>query len=82
MVVYSKRIFPCTSGKFQPSPTELLQQPPVAMDSYLNKANSWLSGKKDAAERLLKNSSAAKTDVKGFFGGLESKLRASARKNE
>ncbi|XP_077453657.1 uncharacterized protein KIAA0513 homolog isoform X3 [Stigmatopora argus] len=31
--------------------------------------------KKDAAERLLKNSS--KTDVKGFFGGLESKLRSS-----
>ncbi|CAB1313910.1 unnamed protein product [Coregonus sp. 'balchen'] len=70
------------TGKSQLSPTELLQQPPLAMDSYLNKANSWLSGKKDAAERLLKNSSAAKTDVKGFFGGLESKLRASARKNE
>uniref|UniRef100_A0A8C7TCB7 KIAA0513 n=1 Tax=Oncorhynchus mykiss TaxID=8022 RepID=A0A8C7TCB7_ONCMY len=70
------------TGKSQPSPTELLQQPPVAMDSYLNKANSWLSGKKDAAGRLLKNSSAAKTEVKGFFGGLESKLRASARKNE
>lgn len=45
------------------------------MDSYLNKANSWLSGKKGAAERLLKTTS--KTDVKGFFGGLESKLRSS-----
>ncbi|XP_010882434.1 uncharacterized protein KIAA0513 homolog isoform X2 [Esox lucius] len=70
------------TGKTQLSPTELLERAPVAMDSYLNKANSWLSGKKDAAERLLKNSSAAKTDVRGFFGGLESKLRASARKNE
>uniref|UniRef100_A0A3B5R8L5 KIAA0513 n=1 Tax=Xiphophorus maculatus TaxID=8083 RepID=A0A3B5R8L5_XIPMA len=47
---------------------------PAGLDSYLNKANSWLSGKKDAAERLLKNTS--KTDVKGFFGGLESKLRS------
>ncbi|XP_061533418.1 uncharacterized protein KIAA0513 homolog isoform X2 [Phycodurus eques] len=65
------------SGKSQPSPSELLDRggPPASMDSYLNKANSWLSGKKDAAERLLKNSS--KTDVKGFFGGLESKLRSS-----
>lgn len=64
-------------GKCQLSPSELLDRggPPVALDSYLNKANSWLSGKKDAAERLLKNTS--KTDVKGFFGGLESKLRSS-----
>ncbi|XP_026166748.1 uncharacterized protein KIAA0513 homolog isoform X2 [Mastacembelus armatus] len=64
-------------GKSQPSPLELLDRggPPVGLDSYLNKANSWLSGKKDAAERLLKNTS--KTDVKGFFGGLESKLRSS-----
>ncbi|KAM7413880.1 hypothetical protein PAMA_018939 [Pampus argenteus] len=65
------------TGKSQPSPSELLDRggPPPALDSYLNKANSWLSGKKDAAERLLKNTS--KTDVKGFFGGLESKLRSS-----
>ncbi|XP_062276603.1 uncharacterized protein KIAA0513 homolog isoform X1 [Scomber scombrus] len=64
-------------GKSQPSPSELLDRggPPVALDSYLNKANFWFSGKKDAAERLLKNTS--KTDVKGFFGGLESKLRSS-----
>ncbi|XP_068507258.1 uncharacterized protein KIAA0513 homolog isoform X3 [Syngnathus scovelli] len=64
-------------GKSQPSPAELLERggPPAGLDSYLNKANSWLSVKKDAAERLLKNSS--KTDVKGFFGGLESKLRSS-----
>ncbi|XP_072242842.1 uncharacterized protein KIAA0513 homolog isoform X2 [Leuresthes tenuis] len=64
-------------GKSQPSPSELLDRggPPAGLDSYLNKANFWLSGKKDAAERLLKTTS--KTDVKGFFGGLESKLRGS-----
>ncbi|KAM4553210.1 uncharacterized protein KIAA0513 homolog isoform 2-T2 [Fundulus diaphanus] len=64
-------------GKSPPSPSDLLDRgvPPAGLDSYLNKANSWLSGKKDAAERLLKNTS--KTDVKGFFGGLESKLRSS-----
>ncbi|XP_039988291.1 uncharacterized protein KIAA0513-like isoform X3 [Xiphias gladius] len=64
-------------GKSQPSPSELLDRggPPAGLDSYLNKANYWLSGKKDAAERLLKNTS--KTDVRGFFGGLESKLRSS-----
>ncbi|XP_041852037.1 uncharacterized protein KIAA0513 homolog isoform X2 [Melanotaenia boesemani] len=64
-------------GKSQPSPSELLDRggPPPGLDSYINKANSWLSGKKDAAERLLKNTS--KSDVKGFFGGLESKLRSS-----
>uniref|UniRef100_A0A8C5D1U5 SBF1/SBF2 domain-containing protein n=1 Tax=Gouania willdenowi TaxID=441366 RepID=A0A8C5D1U5_GOUWI len=64
-------------GKSQPSPSELFDRgaPPACPDSYLNKANSWLTGKKDAAERLLKNTS--KNDVKGFFGGLESKLRSS-----
>lgn len=62
-------------GKSQPSPSELLGGPLGGRDSYLNKANVWLSGKKDAAERLLKNT--PKTDVKGFFGGLESKLRSS-----
>lgn len=66
----------CT-GRSQPSPSELLDRsaPPAAGDSYRNKANLWLSGKKDAAECLLKNTS--KTDVKGFFAGLESKLRSS-----
>uniref|UniRef100_A0A668AGF9 KIAA0513 n=1 Tax=Myripristis murdjan TaxID=586833 RepID=A0A668AGF9_9TELE len=68
-------------GKSQPSPSELLDRggPPAGLDSYLNKANSWLSGKKDAAERLLKTTS--KTDVKGFFGGLESKLRGPMARN-
>lgn len=64
-------------GKSQLSPTELLDRPASGIDSYIRSANSWLSGKKDIAERLLKNTS-AKTDVKGFFGGLESKLRGPA----
>uniref|UniRef100_A0A3Q4HE73 KIAA0513 n=1 Tax=Neolamprologus brichardi TaxID=32507 RepID=A0A3Q4HE73_NEOBR len=70
------------SGKSQPSPSELLDRggAPAGLDSYLNKANTWLSGKKDAAERLLKHTS--KTDVKGFFGGLESKLRSSVAPND
>ncbi|XP_054893737.1 uncharacterized protein KIAA0513 homolog isoform X2 [Poeciliopsis prolifica] len=69
-------------GKCPPSPSDLLDRgnPQAGLDSYLNKANSWLSGKKDAAERLLKNTS--KTDVKGFFGGLESKLRSSMAPSE
>ncbi|KAM9376410.1 uncharacterized protein KIAA0513 homolog isoform 2-T2 [Pholidichthys leucotaenia] len=69
-------------GKSRPSASELLEPgggggggAPAGLDSYLNKANSWLSGKRDAAERLLKQTS--KTDVKGFFGGLESKLKSS-----
>ncbi|KAG9352653.1 hypothetical protein JZ751_021067 [Albula glossodonta] len=64
-------------GRSQLSPTELLERPTGGIDSYLRSANTWLSGKKDIAERLLKNTS-AKTDVKGFFGGLESKLRGPA----
>lgn len=69
-------------GKLQLSPTELLERPSGGIDSYLRSGKVWLSGKKDIAERLLKNTS-AKTDVKGFFGGLESKLRGPlGRKNE
>ncbi len=64
----------CETGKSQLSPTELLERPSGGIDSYLRTGKVWLSGKKDIAERLLKNTS-AKTDVKGFFGGLESKLR-------
>ncbi|KAK0132247.1 hypothetical protein N1851_032963 [Merluccius polli] len=62
-------------GRSQLSPSELLEPsgPPVSLDSYLDKANCWLTGRKDAAERLLKTTS--KHDVRGFFGGLESKLR-------
>ncbi len=72
----------CETGKSQLSPTELLERPSGGIDSYLRTGKVWLSGKKDIAERLLKNTS-AKTDVKGFFGGLESKLRGPlGRKNE
>lgn len=72
----------CVTGKSQLSPTELLERPSGGIDSYLRTGKVWLSGKKDIAERLLKNTS-AKTDVKGFFGGLESKLRGPlGRKNE
>lgn len=69
-------------GKSQLSPTELLDRPSAGIDSYLRSGKVWLSGKKDIAERMLKNTS-AKSDVKGFFGGLESKLRGPmGRKNE
>ncbi|XP_034031622.1 uncharacterized protein KIAA0513 homolog isoform X2 [Thalassophryne amazonica] len=64
-------------GKSPCSPSELLDRrvPSVTFDSYVKKANSWLSGKKIAAGFLLKNN--PKTDMKGFFGDLESKLRNS-----
>ncbi|XP_051952611.1 uncharacterized protein KIAA0513-like isoform X1 [Xyrauchen texanus] len=69
-------------GKSQLSPTELLERPSGGIDSFLRSGKVWLSGKKDIAERLLKNTS-TKTDVKGFFGGLESKLRGPmGQKNE
>ncbi|XP_030646670.1 uncharacterized protein KIAA0513 homolog isoform X1 [Chanos chanos] len=69
-------------GKLQLSPTELLERPTGGIDSYLRSGKVWLSGTKDKAERLLKNTS-AKTDVKSFLGGLESKLRGPlTRKNE
>ncbi|CAL1595143.1 unnamed protein product [Knipowitschia caucasica] len=67
-------------GKLHPAPSELLERGAPPLDSYLNKANSWLTGKRDVAERLLKTTS--KSDVKGFFGGLESKLRSSMTKTE
>ncbi|XP_017546535.2 uncharacterized protein KIAA0513 homolog isoform X1 [Pygocentrus nattereri] len=69
-------------GKLQLSPSELLEKPSAGIDSYLRSGKVWLSGKKDIAERMLKNTT-AKTDMKSFFGGLESKLRGpSTRKNE
>lgn len=64
----------CPPGRLQPSPSELLDRgaPPASLDLYLVKANSWLWGRRDAAERLLKNTS--RTDVRGFFGGLRSSV--------
>ncbi|XP_029779987.1 uncharacterized protein KIAA0513 homolog isoform X2 [Suricata suricatta] len=69
-------------GKPQLLPPESKEKPAGSIDSYLKSANSWLAEKKDIAERLLKNT--AKTEnVKGFFGGLETKLKGPlARKQE
>ncbi|KAG7281506.1 hypothetical protein CRUP_007540 [Coryphaenoides rupestris] len=63
-------------GRSHLSPSELLESggpPGSPRDSYLDKANCWLTGRKDAAERLLKTT--PKPDVRGFF---ESKLRGPA----
>ncbi|XP_033898903.3 uncharacterized protein KIAA0513 isoform X2 [Acipenser ruthenus] len=70
-------------GKTHLSPTDFMEKPAAGIDSYLKTANSWLAGKKDIAERLLKNTSSKTENVKGFFGGLESKLRGPVgKKNE
>ncbi|KAM5262516.1 uncharacterized protein KIAA0513 homolog isoform 2-T2 [Ctenodactylus gundi] len=66
-------------GKPHPLPTEPREKPAGSIDAYLKSANSWLAEKRDIAERLLKNSD----NVKGFFGGLETKLKGPlARKSE
>ncbi|XP_043937515.1 uncharacterized protein KIAA0513-like [Protopterus annectens] len=70
------------NGKNQPQPTELKEEKPTGIDSYLKSANSWLAEKKDIAERLLKNTSAKTENVKGFFGGLETKFKGSNAKKE
>nr|XP_042708037.1 uncharacterized protein KIAA0513 homolog isoform X3 [Chrysemys picta bellii] len=62
-------------GKAQALPSEAKEKPMGSIDSYLKSANSWLAEKKDIAERLLKNTSAKTENVKGFFGGLETKLK-------
>uniref|UniRef100_A0A2I3HY26 KIAA0513 n=1 Tax=Nomascus leucogenys TaxID=61853 RepID=A0A2I3HY26_NOMLE len=70
-------------GKPQLLPPESREKPAGSIDSYLKSANSWLAEKKDIAERLLKNTSARTENVKGFFGGLETKLKGPlARRNE
>uniref|UniRef100_A0A8C0JV29 KIAA0513 n=1 Tax=Canis lupus dingo TaxID=286419 RepID=A0A8C0JV29_CANLU len=63
-------------------PMESKEKPAGSIDSYLKSANSWLAEKKDIAERLLKNT-ARTENVKGFFGGLETKLKGPlAKKHE
>ncbi|KAF1472298.1 hypothetical protein FQV08_0005402, partial [Pygoscelis antarcticus] len=62
-------------GKTHALPLEAKEKPTGSIDSYLKSANSWLAEKKDIAERLLKNTSAKTENVKGFFGGLETKLK-------
>uniref|UniRef100_I3NF95 KIAA0513 n=2 Tax=Ictidomys tridecemlineatus TaxID=43179 RepID=I3NF95_ICTTR len=66
-------------GKPHQLPSEPREKAAGSIDSYLKSANSWLAEKKDIAERLLKNTE----NVKGFFGGLETKLKGPlVRKNE
>uniref|UniRef100_A0A8V0Y336 KIAA0513 n=1 Tax=Gallus gallus TaxID=9031 RepID=A0A8V0Y336_CHICK len=67
-------------GKTHALPLEAKEKPTGSIDSYLKSANSWLAEKKDIAERLLKNTSAKTENVKGFFGGLETKLKGPAAK--
>lgn len=75
----SYSISPHFQGKPQLPPTEPREKPAGSIDSYLKSANSWLAEKKDIAERLLKNTE----NMKGFFGGLETKLKGPlVRKNE
>ncbi|ELK00465.1 hypothetical protein PAL_GLEAN10025611 [Pteropus alecto] len=70
-------------GKPHLLPSESKEKPAGSIDSYLKSANSWLAEKKDIAERLLKNTSAKTENVKGFFGGLETKLKGPmVKKNE
>ncbi|XP_063024224.1 uncharacterized protein KIAA0513 homolog isoform X3 [Melospiza melodia melodia] len=70
-------------GKPQALPLEAKEKPTGSIDSYLKSANTWLAEKKDIAERLLKNTSAKTENVKGFFGGLETKLKGpGSRKSE
>lgn len=75
----SYSISPHFQGKPHLPPTEPREKPAGSIDSYLKSANSWLAEKKDIAERLLKNTE----NVKGFFGGLETKLKGPlVRRNE
>uniref|UniRef100_A0A8C3NU06 KIAA0513 n=1 Tax=Cyanoderma ruficeps TaxID=181631 RepID=A0A8C3NU06_9PASS len=68
-------------GKPHALPLEAKEEKPTgSIDSYLKSANTWLAEKKDIAERLLKNTSAKTENVKGFFGGLETKLKGPATK--
>ncbi|XP_010716512.1 uncharacterized protein KIAA0513 homolog isoform X2 [Meleagris gallopavo] len=67
-------------GKTHALPLEAKEKPTGSIDSYLKSANSWLAEKKDIAERLLKNTSAKTENVKGFFGGLETKLKGPVAK--
>ncbi|KFP65594.1 Uncharacterized protein KIAA0513 [Cariama cristata] len=67
-------------GKTHALPLEAKEKPMGSIDSYLKSANSWLAEKKDIAERLLKNTSAKTENVKGFFGGLETKLKGPTTK--
>uniref|UniRef100_UPI00398F77D9 uncharacterized protein KIAA0513-like isoform X1 n=1 Tax=Pristiophorus japonicus TaxID=55135 RepID=UPI00398F77D9 len=59
-------------GKAYPKVCDLKEK---AADSCVKSSNSWLAEKRELAAQLLKNSE----NVKGFFGGLEMKMKV---KNE
>ncbi|XP_075045427.1 uncharacterized protein KIAA0513 homolog isoform X1 [Mixophyes fleayi] len=72
-------------GKPHVSPTESREKPVStgSIDGYLKSANSWLAEKKDNVERLLRTTSVTTENMKGFFGGLESKLKGPlSKRNE
>ncbi|KAM4721551.1 uncharacterized protein KIAA0513 homolog isoform 2-T2 [Rhinophrynus dorsalis] len=72
-------------GKPQVSPTNSREKPVSSgsIDAYFKSANSWLAEKKDNVERLLRTTSTTTENVKGFFEGLESKLKGPlSKKNE
>ncbi|XP_075432559.1 uncharacterized protein KIAA0513 homolog isoform X2 [Ascaphus truei] len=72
-------------GKPLVSPTDAKEKPVStgSIDGYLKSANSWLAEKKDNVERLLRTTSTTTENVKGFFGGLESKFKGPlTKKNE
>ncbi|RXM27345.1 hypothetical protein EOD39_10912 [Acipenser ruthenus] len=59
-------------GKTLLSPTDFMEKPAAGIDSYLKTASSWLAGKKDIAERQLKNTS-SKTENKWCHMSQEEK---------
>ncbi|CAN2389237.1 protein KIAA0513 homolog [Pristimantis euphronides] len=71
-------------GKPHVSPTDSREKPVStgSIDGYLKSANSWLAEKKDNVERLLRTTSVTTENMKGFFGGLESKLKGPLSKKE
>lgn len=71
-------------GKPHVSPTDSREKPVStgSIDGYLKSANSWLAEKKDNVERLLRTTSVTTENMKGFFGGLESKLKGPLAKKE
>lgn len=72
-------------GKPHVSRTDSREKPVStgSIDAYLKSANSWLAEKKDNVERLLRTTSVTTENMKGFFGGLESKLKGPlTKKNE
>lgn len=66
-------------GKQPALPSESRDKPAGTIDSYLKSANSWLTEKKDVAERLLKNT-AKSENMKVFFGSFDAKMKGPGAK--